>query len=89
MIKPDSFVAFGEKTSYTQRTIYRAEIKSETLGNLKNQKYFVIFYPRRKKRNLITLTVVLLLNTEFQIYILKYWELDVQIAVILMIHHMA
>ena len=54
MIKPDSFVAFGEKTYYTEKTIYRAEIKPETLGNLKNQKYFVIFYPRGEKGYIVT-----------------------------------
>jgi hypothetical protein len=55
MIKPDSFVSFGKKTYYTERTIYRAEIKSETLGNLKNQKYFVIFYPRGEKGYIVSI----------------------------------
>lgn len=55
MIKTDSFVSFGKKTYYTERTIYRAEIKSETLGNLKNQKYFVIFYPRGEKGYIVSI----------------------------------
>ena len=54
MIQPNSFVVFGEKTYCTERTIYRAEIKSETLGDLKNQKYFVTFYPRGEKGYIVT-----------------------------------
>jgi hypothetical protein len=54
MIDTKSFQKLTNKCSHTHRTIYRAKLKFDQLGNLTNQDYFVLYYPKGEKNYIVT-----------------------------------